>query len=494
MAKGEPELNIVETQQQADGRDTHIETSKVPLRNADGEVVGILGIFADITERKQLEEDLLAAKEAAEASDRAKGDFLAAMSHELRTPLTLILGPMESLMQDHQAELTPASKAALDRIYRNACRLKSLTDDILDYTKGQAGLSLLANEHVEVVAHTRELIDDMQAAADTRGLSLRFQANVEEIWADVDIRKFDKVLLNLVGNALKFTPKDGPIEVVLSSTEDDLTLVVVDTGIGIDRAHHDKLFNRFVQFDASSTRKYGGTGIGLALVKQFAELMGGNVQLESELGKGAKFIVTLPSTQEDAATSNNGGSHVDNAAAEARRRAQTFTTNASQKVIGGESAQTTATQNKPRVRVAEDNSDLRRYMIDLLSNDFDVRAASDGQLALQLARSFKPAAILSDVMMPNLDGFQLAQAIRKDPELCTTPIILVTARAGTESSASSLEAGADDYITKPFNPLDLRARVRASCSRLTPSSIPSKHRRSAWTLPSCWENRGTRTG
>jgi PAS domain S-box-containing protein len=458
MSTGVAEVNIEEPQLQADGRQRTLETSKVPLRDADGKVVGILGIFRDITERKQLEEELRAAKGAAEASDKAKGDFLAAMSHELRTPLTLILGPLESLLQDHTAELSEQTLTSLRRMHRNACRLKVLTDDILDYSKGQAGLDTLSLETIDLAPHVAELVDDMQAAASAKGIQLTFEV-AGPVRVKTDVSKLDKMLLNLVGNALKFTPACGRVAVRLSQDPERFVLAVSDTGIGIDPSHHDALFQRFVQVDAGSTRKYGGTGLGLALVKQFCELLGGQVTLHSKLGHGCEFAIALPrrTTSSDALSlppASDTSSCID-----ARRRTDALTEETTQ---APSSTTRTATDRLPKLLVAEDNPDLRNYIVSLFVDEFQVLVADNGAQAFQLVSRELPDVVISDVMMPVMDGFEFVQKVRADPALQTTPIILLTARAGAESSASSLESGADDYIAKPFNPLDLRARVRAA--------------------------------
>ncbi|MEN9581977.1 MAG: hypothetical protein RJA70_4986, partial [Pseudomonadota bacterium] len=468
MSSGVSQLNIIEPQKQADGRDRYLETSKVPLRNEAGEVVGILGIFQDVTERKQLERDLLDAKDAAEASDRAKSDFLAAMSHELRTPLTLILGPMESLLQDHVAELSPEVLRIVQCSHRNACRLKALTDDILDFSKGQAGLLAVAGEWVDLSTHVREVVGDMQPAALAQEIDLSFESEREGIRAYVDVRKLDKMLLNLVGNALKFTPSQGHVRIRLSHDAGRFRLDVTDTGIGIAPEDHARLFQRFVQVDAGSTRKYGGTGLGLALVKQFSDLMGGSVELQSALGKGATFTLTLPTGSDQ----NCGPASEDTPAQgtsreDARRRALSLRTSAQQASAATLQPSTepqgeTREGELPRLLVAEDNGDLREYIVNLFKADYQVEVTGNGAQALAIARTFKPEVILSDVMMPEMDGHELVKHVRADERLRTTPIILLTARAGAEASVSSLESGADDHVSKPFNPSDLRSRVRAA--------------------------------
>jgi len=230
-------------------------------------------------------------------------------------------------------------------------------------------------------------------------------------------------------------------------------IAVRDTGIGIDPAHHHRLFRRFEQIDGGSTRRHGGTGLGLSLVKIFAELMGGSVAVESALGRGTTFSVRLPRRTPDAGTST--------LARDVRNHdARTL---ASPSAVPPSQRTPSPAKHARTVVIAEDNPELRQYLAELLSEELNVIAVADGQLAYDAIREHRPDVVVSDVMMPVMDGFELVQKLKSDPALAAIPIVLLTARAGAESAADSLDRGADDYLSKPFSPIDLRARVRAAC-------------------------------
>jgi len=469
IASGKPKLDIEETNLDADGHEKVILTSKVPLQAEDGGIIGVLGIFADITARKQMEQELSRSKEQAEAANQAKSDFLATMSHELRTPLTLILSPVEALLSKRRDSVPRDVLEVLERAYRNAHRLKTLTDDILDFSKQQAGRLGLELEPVDVCEHLTQLVLDMTPTANARGLALRLEVASAPLGVvKLDLAKFDKIVINLIGNALKFTPRGGKVRVLAESDGKIMSFSVSDDGPGIDPKDHERLFRRFEQVDGGSKRRHGGTGLGLALVKEFVELMGGRVGVRSRLREGATFIIELP---------------VKSAGGQAPSALRDYVRHASSSV----SALTAPPQpaeranpspDAPQVVVAEDNDELRGYIEQLLAGAFRVVAVPDGQAAYDAIRRVKPDVIVSDVMMPVMDGFELVAKLKAEPELATIPVLLLTARSGVEASTDSLDRGADDYLAKPFSPLDLLSRVRAAHRmRLLNSQLRESERR-----------------
>lgn len=452
MTSGQPKLDIEEANLDADGNEKVILTSKVPLQAADGRVIGMLGIFADITARKQMEKDLSRAKELAESASRAKSDFLASVGHELRTPLALVLGPLDSVLA--RADLSPEVTLELKRVQRNAIRLKSLMDDVLDFAKADAGKTDPHDDALDAEEAVRSLVDDIRAAATTRGLEISAVTAPTGLLA-LDRRMFEKILLNLIGNALKFTPAGGKIRVTLDARPDVIELAVQDTGIGIADQDLGRLFQRFQQVDSSSTRRYEGTGLGLALVKQFAELMGGSVGVESKLGCGSRFFVKLPRR----AYATNDPSSV----LRERRQADHATLNArfAEPVVprplpanGG-----VARGDLPLIVLAEDNSDLRTYLVSLLEPEYRVIALPDGAAALAAASQHLPDVIVTDVMMPEMDGYELLSRLKSSAALREIPVILLTALASQDALAASLAQGAADFLNKPFRPSELLARV-----------------------------------
>ncbi|WP_394836247.1 ATP-binding protein [Pendulispora rubella] len=443
------------------GEQRWLYTKKIPLLDDSGEPRYLLGICEDITERKRTEQELRAARDAAEAANQAKSDFFANVSHELRTPLTLILGPLDSLLAGEAGPLTPEVLTRLQRMRRNTARLNGLVNDLLDFSKIEAGKMTVHWRSVgaaEVVSH---VVEDAHLVAKQRGVALH--APVLQGVPDavpLDAHMFEKIVLNLVGNALKFTPAGGSIDVSLTGSDEGIELRVRDTGIGIDPEKTSLLFQRFQQLDSSASRKYEGTGIGLALVKEFAELMGGSVAVQSEPGKGSTFSVKLPKNA-DRATVLRG--HIEEATAEVPAYDETRDALLAESPASSIPEPPLTYTGKPRLLLAEDNPDMRAYVHELLDAKYDVVAVENGKLALEAARRYLPDVIVSDVMMPEMNGFELVAAIKGDPALKQVPVILLTARAGKEAVASGLEeGGADDYLTKPFSPAELRARVAAA--------------------------------
>ncbi|HEU4409370.1 MAG TPA: ATP-binding protein [Polyangiaceae bacterium] len=461
MDRGEPVLDLEEAQTRPDGTTRVLLTSKVPLRDERGEVVGILGIFTDITRRKQLEDELRAAKEQAEAASRAKDEFLANISHELRTPLALVQGPLDTLAAGEAGPLPPGARAQVERARRSGARLAALVNDLLDFAKIEAGRMVARCRPLELGPLTEALCEEARPLAESRGLELSYAPGPGGATAQADAALYEKVLLNLVGNALKFTPPGGRVRVGVGDAPGGVELWVEDTGPGIEPAKRALLFQRFQQLDGSSTRGFEGTGIGLALVKQFAELMGGEAGVESKPGRGSRFWVRLPRA---------GAASDGPPAIEARPgRAPALERAAGPSGPPGARAPAAVrddegpkSENRPRLLLAEDNPEMRAYVTELLGARFAVTAVANGALALSAARALRPDVIVSDVMMPEMDGLELARRLKADEALSPTPLILLTARAGEHDAVNGLEGGADDYVTKPFHPAELRARVEAA--------------------------------
>jgi PAS domain S-box-containing protein len=456
MERGVPLLNQEEITHDDKGRQMVILTSKVPLRNETGEVIGLLGIIVDITQRKQIERDLERAKDEAERALRVKSEFLANISHELRTPLTLVKSPLESLLAGDSGSLPGAVSSQIERAHRNTLRLLGMVDDLLDFSRLEAKTYEVRREIVDVRELVSQIVDDAQPLASSRRLSLEFSSplEAERAQAPIDPAMLEKITLNLLGNAFKFTPPGGSVRVLLERRSDALELSVADTGIGIAAESHARVFERFQQLDPAATRRYGGMGLGLALVKEFTELMGGSVELQSQLGKGARFSVRLPIARGLASLS------LVASPTPAERRGSS---------LGGYTGDTlppddveTAGEELPRVLLVDDNADMRSHMAQLLRGRYTVSVAENGKRALEMMRAEPPHVVLSDVMMPELDGLSLVEIAKSDERLRHIPIILITARTGKDALVSALETGADDYIAKPFSPSELRARVRAA--------------------------------
>jgi PAS domain S-box-containing protein len=464
IARGELVFEHEETQLQADGSQIILLTSKVPLRDEHGAVVGLLGIYADITQRKQLMRELRAAKEQAEAANRAKDEFLANISHELRTPLALVQGPLDTLAAGEAGPLAPTVRAQLERARRSGARLAALVNDLLDFAKLEAGRMTVRCRPLELGPLTEALCDEARALAETRGLALDFVPSPAPApAAQADISLYEKIVLNLVGNALKFTPPGGQVRVGVAEASGGkgVELWVEDTGPGLSPEQQGRLFERFEQLDGSSTRGFEGTGLGLALVKQFAELMGGRAGVTSELGRGARFWVRLPRAVAwtDVEVLRGGEARTRRGAA-LERAAGTSMVPPAPSILP--SVAPAAGEERPRLLLAEDNPEMRAYVAELLGARFEVIAVNNGVQALAAARAHRPDVIVSDVMMPQMDGLELARQLKADEALALTPLILLTARASEREAVSGLEGGADDYVAKPFHPAELRARIEAA--------------------------------
>jgi PAS domain S-box-containing protein len=453
MERGEPLLNQEEVTHDDQGRKMVILTSKVPLRNESGDVIGLLGIIVDITDRKRIETELQAAKEEAERAARIKGEFLANISHELRTPLTLVASPLESLLAGDSGPLQGAVVAQIERAHRNALRLVGMVNDLLDFSRLDAGKQRVLCEQTDVAQLAALIVSDAQPLASARGLRLEFASHLEQEALAIDRGMFEKILMNLLGNALKFTPRGGRVEVLLNPQGEHFELAVRDTGIGIAAVDHERIFERFQQGDATSTRQYGGTGLGLALVKEFSELMGGRVSVESEAGQGACFSVLLPRQPGSRAGATTPLQMLDLHRWSSMQQAPGDTLPPDAEL---------SEEQLPSLLLAEDNAEMRTYLRQLLAGRYRVMAVDNGRAALEAARQELPDVILSDVMMPGLDGLTLVEILKSDEALRHIPVVLLTARAAKDAAVAALEAGADDYICKPFSPEELRARLRAA--------------------------------
>ncbi|STX37046.1 ATP-binding protein [Legionella feeleii] len=395
--------------------------------------------------------------------DYLKSEFITNISHELRTPLTLILSPLKTILLNEASSLPADVTKNLYRMQRNAARLYILVNNLLDFTKIEANKFELYEESVDLNQFIAQLIDDIQGLAQERKINLQFfpAPAIKQVLLDKKI--IEKIVFNLLSNALKFTSPEGEIKVILQRGKKTIDLLVTDTGTGIPQDQIPFVFERFHQVDSSSTRAYEGSGIGLTLVKQFVELMHGNIRVESRVGKGSSFHISLPERTAQAPPTSTKSETLTSSTPHNFKVDFSLLATPEQDIVPLPT-KTALKKERPFIVIADDNRDIRHYITSLLENNFDVIAVENGKLALDAVHQYKPHVILSDIMMPLIDGYQLTKLLKEDPSTTHIPIILITAKAGNEAVVSSLGVGADDYLSKPFEPEELIARTTAACN------------------------------
>ncbi|HZA54887.1 MAG TPA: ATP-binding protein, partial [Candidatus Udaeobacter sp.] len=405
--------------------------------------------------------------------DRIKSQFFANVSHELRTPLTLLLAPLETLIRERGSALEPEMRQLLLIMQSNGMRLLKLINDLLDLVRLESGKMEVKREPVAIDPFLRGLSTAIRKTAEDRGIRLEAASDpaIGAVLTDSD--KLERILLNLLFNALKFTPAGGKIQVKAAGQNGELVLQVSDTGAGISEEQLPFIFDRFWQADTSSQRKYGGMGIGLALVKELVEIQGGKVAVTSEIGKGTQFTVRLP--YRDAGRQSHEmweevKSDAESASPETEERPDQWLSNLNRQAEFHPSmtslretirpVETSIQSGRPQVLVADDEPDMLKFLKSQLSVGFRVIEAIDGQQAIEKASQFLPDVIVCDMMMPEKDGLEICRALREQTSTRSIPILLLTARADEETKLAALSAGANDFITKPFSTLELSVRLK----------------------------------
>jgi PAS domain S-box-containing protein len=440
-----------------------IDASVMPVKDENGEVVFLACEGRDITEKKAYEQEIARQREELAQLDRLKTQFFANISHEFRTPLTLMLGPLEDMLAE-RADADPR----LELAHRNSLRLLKLVNTLLDFSRIEAGRIEASYEPTDLSVLTTELASNFRSAVERAGMTLSVECEALPELVYVDREMWEKIVLNLLSNAFKFT-FEGGIGVSLRAAGGAVELEVRDSGTGIPAEELSKVFERFHRVKGALGRSYEGSGIGLALVQELARLHGGAVSVRSEVGRGSAFTVRIPLGKDHLAPERievarrlaSTGVHADAFVQEALRWLPASTE--PREASTSSSTSTPAdTPVRPRILLADDNADLRDYVRRLLEVSYEVEVVGDGLAALEAARARPPDLILSDVMMPKLDGFGLIRELRADPALATVPVVVLSARAGEEARLEGLSQGADDYLVKPFSARDLLGRVAST--------------------------------
>ncbi|MDB6016198.1 MAG: Integral rane sensor hybrid histidine kinase [Pedosphaera sp.] len=410
--------------------------------------------------------------------DQIKNRFFANISHELRTPLTLLLSPLETMLHGKDGQFDAKSRNLFSIMHANGMRLLKLINDLLDLVRLESGRMEVKREPLEMSAFVKGLVGAAQQMADTKGLTLETSVEPGLGPVLVDRDKLEKTVLNLVFNALKFTPKGGVVALAVVKTDAQLILTVRDTGVGIAAKNLPFVFDRFWQADNSSKRKYQGVGIGLSLVKELTEVQEGTVSVASEEGKGTNFTVRLPFIKAEASSPPksdqdlDGNQIVSTPKAEESpreqseewlsnlyRRAELFPTIAPA-VEAAPLADVQKNGTHPKLLVADDEPDMLRFLKLQLSSHYQVIEAVDGQQAVDKVLQFLPDVILLDMNMPEKDGLQVCRELRQHESTLSIPIILLTARADEETKLAALSAGANDFLCKPFSTSELHVRIK----------------------------------
>jgi signal transduction histidine kinase len=431
-----------------------------------------------IANARAYEEERKRAEALAEI-DRAKTAFFSNVSHEFRTPLTLMLGPLEDILATSAGRLTNEQREQLTVVHRNSLRLLKLVNSLLDFSRIEAGRVEAVYQPTDISVLTAELASIFRSAMQCAGLVYEIACEPLSEPVFVDREMWEKIVLNLISNAFKFT-FEGKISVTVKSVADSVQLQVSDTGTGIPDRALPHLFERFYRVEGARRRTYEGTGIGLALVQELVKLHGGTIDVQSGESKGTTFTVSIPEGSghlpQDrigaVRTSTSSPIHTDSYVEEAlgwlppefkRDQAPLKDTvpDSAVAVPGVPSERPELATVRSLIVVADDNFDMRDYIRRLLAQHYRIHGVSNGVDAVKAARELNADLILADVMMPQLDGFGVLRALRSDPATRLKPVILLSARAGEESRIEGLQAGADDYLVKPFTARELLARVGA---------------------------------
>ncbi|MEJ0034304.1 MAG: ATP-binding protein [Bacteroidota bacterium] len=397
--------------------------------------------------------------EALAEIDRAKTTFFSNISHEFRTPLTLLLAPVEDAMNDRS--LTPENKIRMEVAYRNALRMQKLVNTLLEFSRIEAGRNEGKFRRVDICMFTEDLASTFRSAIERSGMHLRISCEKinGEVYVDTDM--WERIILNLVSNAFKYS-NEGEIGIDIRQSNGMVHVAVSDTGIGVPADQIERIFDRFYRVENTGGRSQEGTGIGLAMVKELVKLHHGTIDVLSVPKKGSTFTVSIPLGKDH--LSND---RVLDAPQEFSpfRHSTAFVEEALKWIPSNGHSEPTphsdpkAINTKSKVLLADDNADMRDYMKRLLSEQFNVITAQDGEEAYQKALEYRPDLLLSDIMMPKLDGFGLLRKVRGHREIKNMPVIFLSARAGEEAKVEGLDAGADDYLVKPFSARELMVRV-----------------------------------
>jgi signal transduction histidine kinase/AraC-like DNA-binding protein len=396
--------------------------------------------------------------------DQMKTRFFSNVSHEFRTPLTLIIGPLEDILS--KEELTEKNRVTMERMHRNAVRLLGLINQLLDLSKLDAGSMRLELSESDILRFSRLIISSFQPLADRKNIHYEVSIPAKEYITYFDHDKLEKILTNLLSNAFKYTPDEGEIECQIKIASrgknndlDFMNIRISDSGPGIPLEMVDKIFDRFYQVEGSWQHSSGGTGIGLSLTRELVGLQHGQIKVESAEGKGSTFTIIFPLGKE----------HLDKHEFQIGEKEDLEDAGIANAVLVSGSYENRQTEDggmeeqngKAKILVVEDSEDVRAHLLDNLEDQFTMLEAVDGEEGLSLATETIPDIIITDLMMPKMDGVELCKRLKSDERTSHIPVIMLTAKATVESRIEGLETGADAYMTKPFNMQELQTRLKS---------------------------------
>ncbi len=402
--------------------------------------------------------------------ENMKSRFFANLSHEFRTPLMLIKGPLEQLKN---GQVTGDPKSYYDMIYRNTENLNTLIDQLLELTQLEAEAIPIRARKENLITMLRGIFYSFESIANQKNIGIEFDSDDRSICAWIDRDKLSKIINNILSNSFKFTPPGGMITLTvqtLSSNDENFAKIKIsDTGIGIPEDKLNRIFDRFFQVDDSSGRSYGGSGIGLSLVKELVDLHKWEINIESEVNKGTTFILTVPlsdsylSDKQKIVDENRCADPADQIAENKNQKIGKDSSDSfdnEKHILDGQTLSDESIKKNPLILVVEDSNDVRAYISSLLKSDYNIIEAENAEVGIKKATELMPDLILSDVMMPGMNGMEFCKQIKTNFQTSHIPVILLTAKVSQESKIEGLETGADDYVTKPFDFKELSIRIK----------------------------------
>ena len=411
--------------------------------------------------------ELKAAQEKLSEIIQLQNHFFTNISHEFRTPLTLILGPSKQILEQTKNNNV---KDKVMLIYSNAKKLNLLANQLLDISRIEAGRMKLRTAEQNILPIIKRIVYSFQSFAERKHISLNFHSEDEEIIVYIDEDKLDKILSNILSNAFKFTPQGGCVTVTVYTKDNDFEVSISDNGIGIPKDRLDKIFDRFYQVDNKLSKEYEGTGVGLSLTKELIELHKGKIFVESEEGKGSTFRIMLPLGREHLLNDEivKKISYEEDETEEKNKFIPLISDSILENMLDDSlniknqksHIELIGKTDRPLLLIIEDNADVRKYISDILSEYYRIIEASNGEEGLYKSFEVIPDLIISDIMMPKMDGIKLCQSLKTDSRTSHIPLILLTAKTTINDKVEGLQTGADDYIMKPFEAPELKARIK----------------------------------